>query len=161
MTKEHRRSERIGLEIIDYNNHIERLHKMKPTFDTHTSLKLPKLIKHSNHSRIIEIEKQNINLLERIAVSIQSSHINNKLPKQVTEYSNFQKKIKRDHHVSNLKKIQENNKRLLQRIQEIKPIITRRQLEYDYIKSREKMKLLCLYPEYLPNKNPAFEILNV
>lgn len=151
MTKEHRRSERIGLEITDYNNHIERLHKMKPTLDTHTSLKLPKLIKRSNQSRMIEIEKQNINLLQRIAVSIQTSHIDNKLPKHVSEYSKFQKKIKRDKHVSELKKIQENNKRLLQRIQEIKPTINPHQLEYDYIKSREKMKLLCLYPEYLPD----------
>jgi hypothetical protein len=150
MSKEHRRSERIGLEITDYNNHIERLHKMKPTLDTHTSLKLPKLIKRNNQSRMIDIEKQNINLLQRIAVSIQTNHIDNKLPKHVNEYSNFQKKVKRDSRISKLKKIQENNKRLLQRIQEVKPTINPYQLEYDYIKSREKMKLLCLYPEYLP-----------
>lgn len=151
MTREHRRSERIGLEIADYNNHIERLHKMKPTINTHTSLKLPKLIKRSNKSRMIEIEKQNISLLQRIAYSIQTSRIDNKLPKHVNEYSHFQKKIKHDNHISELKKIQENNMKLLHRIQEIKPTINHRQLEYDYIKSREKMKLLCLYPEYLPD----------
>lgn len=147
----HRRPERIGLEIFEYNNHIDRLHKMKATLDTHTPHKLPKIIKPHNKLHLIQIEKQNTNLLYRIENACQTTRIDNILPKYVIEYSKFQKKIKRENHITEVKKIQENNIKLLKRIQNMKSTINYRKLEYDYIQSRKKMKLMSLYPEYLPD----------
>ena len=41
------------------------------------------------------------------------------------------------------------NNRLLQAIQQVKPSISFDKLDEDYQKSREKMKLMSLYPEYI------------
>ena len=41
------------------------------------------------------------------------------------------------------------NNRLLYAIQEVKPTISFEQIEKEYQKSREKVKLMSLYPEYI------------
>ena len=48
-----------------------------------------------------------------------------------------------------LRNIDIENNRLLNAIQQVKPSISFEQMDKDYQKSREKVKLMSLYPEYI------------
>lgn len=85
-------------------------------------------------------------LLQRLANTIQKSTIDNTQNKHIQEYSKFKQRLYRIVRQSKMKKITNENLHLLKRIQTVKPAYSVCQMELDYKRNQEIMKQMCLYP---------------
>ena len=149
MNYERRRSERIGYEKQIYKQHCERIANARPTINTRSIQKLKPIPRYVIENRIREnkINMENMELLLRLAnikSSIQShNHISVlrqlKIKQQIYKIGQKLKK----------QRIDIENKKLAQTIQNVKPSICMKKLEYEYKKTRDKIKLLSLYPEFI------------
>lgn len=119
------RSERRLYDKILYEQHLERMKSMLPTIDNNEPRKHP-----FNHRRLREliaqnrkIEKENIQILQNIAIAIQKSNIENTLSNHVHNIRNFKKQLYRVKRKNELQKITDENLQLLSRIQTVPPTI--------------------------------------
>lgn len=106
-----------------YQEHLSRINNMKPVIDNKEPKKHPfnnkKIIEH--RARVQSIEKGNMLLLERLAVVIQKSSLDNKLSNYINTFRDFKKKISNRDKKIKLEKINRDNKILLERIIKCKP----------------------------------------
>lgn len=150
-----RRCERVGYEKLLYDQHISRITKMKPSVDTIQMTKIKPLPKYEieNQMREKKRHKGNAELLCRLTkakCAIKTSHHISVLRQlQIKKQLSY---IKRN--IDN-RIIVDGNMRLLRAIQEVRPTISIESFEHDYMKSREKMKLMSLYPENYSSLNKS------
>lgn len=119
------RSERKLYDKVLYERHLERMKSMLPTIDNTEPRKHP-----FNHRRLREliaqnrkVEKENIQILQNIAIAIQKPTINNTLSNHVQNIRNFKKQLYRIKRKNELQKITDENLQLLKRIQTVPPTI--------------------------------------
>lgn len=144
----HSRPERRGYEQVLYKQHIERIASIKPMIDTSAPHQIP-VNNRRERERIWKnkiIEHNNMQLLQRLANTIQKSTIDNTQNKHIQEYSKFKQRLYRNVRLSRLKKITNENLHLLKRIQTVKPAYSVCQMEEDYKRNQEIVKQMCLYP---------------
>ena len=144
-----RRNERRGFEQILYEQHRLRIENAKPVIDTYQHTKLKPIPRYEIENRLQQskIDIENMELLYRLAQTKASIQTHNhvsvlrqlRLKQQMTR---IERKLKQ-------RNIDIENNRLLHAIQQVKPSISFEQMDKDYQKSREKVKLMSLYPEYI------------
>jgi len=145
----HRRPERQNIEIVLYNNHLQRLRNMKATVDNSTPKTHPfnnrrqKEIARNNK----RIDDENCLLLENIAKTIQKPTIQNKLGSHVYTQVRFKKKLSHIKKRLHAAQIMDANLRLLDRIQKVPPVYDHIQWEYDEKQRQKILKNMSLYPE--------------
>ena len=117
------RQMRTKYEMILYRQHIDRLNKMSAVIDTKEPKKMSFTKRKITNDIMLskKIEKENIKLLERLALSIQRSAIDNKLSKNFYNYKKFMKRLSKIKKENEQKKITKENKTLLSRIMRIMP----------------------------------------
>jgi len=121
----HNRPERKLYDKLLYEQHIHRIKNILPTIDTSCPKKHP-----LSNRKIIDdlrlkkkIEKENSELLLRLAKTIQTSSIDNKLSPYINNYRKFKSKLSKIRQKSNNDKITKENKELLKRIIEVSPTL--------------------------------------
>jgi hypothetical protein len=121
----HQRSERKLHDKVLYEQHLERMKSMLPAIDNNEPRKHP-----FNHRRLREliaqtrkIEKENIQILQNIAIAIQKPTIDNTLSNHVQNVRNFKKQLYRLKRKNELQTITDENLKLLTRIQTVPPTI--------------------------------------
>ena len=121
----HHCSERRLYDKVLYEQHLERMKSMLPTIDNNEPRKHP-----FNHRRLREliaqnrkIEKENIQILQNIAIAIQKPTIDNTLSNHVQNIRNFKKQLYRVKRKNELQTITDENLTLLTRIQTVPPTI--------------------------------------
>ena len=72
-----------------------------------------------------EIEKENFNILLRITKSVQTSSLDNKLSRYINRHRQFKRKLSMKRKLIEHKKITMNNHKLLKRIIEVQPNVTK------------------------------------
>lgn len=117
------RQMRTKYEMILYRQHIDRLNKMSAVIDTKEPKKMSFTKRKITNDIMLskKIEKENIKLLERLALSIQRSAIDNKLSKNIYNYKKFMKRLSKIKKENEQKKITKENKTLLSRIMGVMP----------------------------------------
>ena len=144
-----RRNERRGIEQLMYEQHRQRLQNVKPVIDTYQHTKIKPIPRYEIEKRIQQnkIETENTELLYRLAQAKASIQTHNHISvlrqlRLKQQIANIERTLKQRH-------INMENNRLLDAIQRVQPSISFEKLDKDYQKSREKMKLMSLYPEYI------------
>jgi len=142
-------NERKGFEKLLYEQHVYRINHAKPVIDTYQHTKIKPIPRYEIENRIQQskIDIENMELLYRLAQTKTSIQTHNhvsvlrqlRLKQQI---AHIERKLKQ-------RNIDIENNRLLYAIQEVKPTISFEQIEKEYQKSREKVKLMSLYPEYI------------
>ena len=121
----HNRPERKLYDKILYEQHLDRIKNILPTIDNKAPRKHPL----SNRKQIEDtqrykkIEKENSNILLRIAKTIQKSSIDNALSPHIESYRKFQHKLIQNRNKVYNNKITKENQLLLKRIIEVRPTI--------------------------------------
>ncbi len=143
------RNERTGYNKIMYDQHVRRVEEMKPSVDSHykPSLKpIPKYrIEHNANKR--KIEKENSEMLLRLYQT--ESCIDCRQHMAVVRQLRLKKQLAFVSHKMDIDKINKENHRLFDELNNVRPSIDIHTLEKDYQKSREKIKTMSLYPEYI------------
>ena len=143
------RNERTGFNKIMYEQHVRRVEQMKPSIDSHykPSLKpIPKYrIEHNANKR--KIEKENAELLLRLHQT--ESCVDCRQHMAVVRQLRLKKQLASVSHNIHSDKINKENQRLFGALREVRPSIDIHVLEKDYQKSREKIKTMSLYSEYI------------
>lgn len=123
----HNRPERRLYDKVLYEQHIDRVKNMLPTVDTGPPRKHP-----MSNRKIIDdfrmkkkIEKENYNILLRIAKSIQTTSIDNTLSPYINNHREFKRKLTRTRKRLEHEKITKDNQLLLKRIIEVPPSVTK------------------------------------
>lgn len=142
-----RRNERMGIEKLMYEQHRKRIQQAKPMIDSYQHTKLKPIPRYEIEKRIQQskIDTENMELLYRLAQAKSSIKTHNhisvlrqlRLKQQIT---NIERKLTQQN-------INIENNKLLNTIQHIKPNISFEKFDKDYQKSREKIKIMSLYPE--------------
>ena len=123
----HNKPERKLYDKILYEQHVTRVKNMLPTIDNRPPRKHPlsnRKIMEENRKRR-EIEKENFNILLRIAKSVQTSSLDNKLSQYINRHRQFKRKLSMKRKLIEHKKITMNNHKLLKRIIEVQPNVTK------------------------------------
>lgn len=123
----HNKPERKLYDKILYEQHVTRVKNILPTIDNRPPRKHPlsnRKIMEENRKRR-EIEKENFNILLRIAKSVQTSSLDNKLSRYINRHRQFKRKLTMKRKLIEHKKITMNNHKLLKRIIEVKPNVTK------------------------------------
>lgn len=123
----HNKPERKLYDKILYEQHVTRVKNILPTIDNRPPRKHPlsnRKIMEENRKRR-EIEKENFNILIRIAKSVQTSSLDNKLSQYINRHRQFKRKLTMKRKLIEHKKITMNNHKLLKRIIEVKPNVTK------------------------------------
>ena len=123
----HNKPERKLYDKILYEQHVTRVKNILPTIDNRPPRKHPlsnRKIMEENRTRK-KIEQENFNILIRIAKSVQTSSIDNKLSKHINRYRKFKKQLTMKRKLSEHRKIIINNHKLLKRIIEVQPSVTK------------------------------------
>jgi hypothetical protein len=124
MNYERRRSERIGIEKILYKQHLERLKNVEPVTDCHfygpKITPIPRYTDENNRARR-KIEKENAQLLTRLAKvkSGTATHHHMSIVRQLR----WQQYLLHVERINRLKRIVQQNQRLLRNIQNVKPTL--------------------------------------
>ena len=143
------RNERTGYNQLMYEQHLRRVEQMKPTVDnihTPTLKPIPKYrIEHNVNKR--KIEKENSEMLQRLCQT--ESTVDCRQHISVVRQLRLKKQMASVSHRMNIDKINNENHRLLDTLCHVRSSIDIRVLENDYQKSREKIKTMSLYPEYI------------
>jgi len=149
MFGEHRRNERIGFEKILYEQHKNRINNSRTVLDTHQHTKIKPIPKYKIENQIQrkKIEFENANFLTRLAKVRGAIKTHNHI--SVIRQLQLKKYLARIKRRSELQKIQNDNMRLLNAIQKVKPSIKVEEFEKDFEKSRKIIKTMSLYPEYI------------
>lgn len=144
-----KRNERRGIDKLLYEQHVHRINHAKPVIDTYQHTKIKPIPRYEIENKIQQrkIDIENMELLYRLAQTKASIQTHNhvsvlrqlRLKQQMTR---IERKLKQ-------RNIDIENNRLLHAIQEVKPSVSFEQMDKDYQKSREKVKLMSLYPEYI------------
>lgn len=123
----HNKPERKLYDKILYEQHVARVKNMLPTIDNKPPRKHPlsnrKIIEENRKRK--EIEKENFNILIRIAKSVQTSSLDNKLSQYINRHRQFKRKLTMKRKLIEHKKITMNNHKLLKRIIEVQPNVTK------------------------------------
>lgn len=140
------RNERVGYEKILFEQHRKRVSNSKTCLDTHQYTKIKPIPKYQmeNYLREKQIDRENTYLLERLS----------RTKCQIETYNHISvlRQLQWKKRLSNLKRKQDNyrinceNQRLLSSLQTVKPTICIEKMEQDFKKSRQKIKLMALYP---------------
>lgn len=123
----HNKPERKLYDKILYEQHVTRVKNMLPTIDNRPPRKHPlsnRKIMEENRKRR-EIEKENFNILLRIAKSVQTSSLDNKLSRYINRHRQFKRKLTMKRKLIEHKKTTMNNHKLLKRIIEVQPNVTK------------------------------------
>jgi len=123
----HNKPERKLYDKILYEQHVTRVKNMLPTIDNRPPRKHPlsnRKIMEENRKRR-EIEKENFNILLRIAKSVQTSSLDNKLSRYINRHRQFKRKLTMKRKLIEHRKITMNNHKLLKRIIEVQPNVTK------------------------------------
>ena len=143
------RNERTGYNQLMYEQHLRRVEQMKPTVDNIHAPRLkpiPKYrIEHNVNKR--KIEKENSEMLQRLCQT--ESTVDCRQHISVVRQLRLKKQMASVSHRMNIDKINNENHRLLDTLCHVRSSIDIRVLENDYQKSREKIKTMSLYPEYI------------
>ena len=124
MNYSRRRSERIGVEKILYEQHLERLKNVEPVTDCYfygPKIKpIPRYVDETNRFRR-RIEKENAHLLTRLAKvkSGTATHHHMSIVRQLR----WKQRLLHIERINRLKRIVQQNQRLLRNIQTVKPTI--------------------------------------
>lgn len=144
-----RRNERRGIEQLMYEQHRKRIQHAKPVIDTYQHTKIKPIPRYEIEKRIQQnkIETENMELLYRLAQAKASIQTHNHISvlrqlRLKQQIANIERTLKQRH-------INMENNRLLDAIQRVQPSISFEKLDKDYQKSRKKLKLMSLYPEYI------------
>ena len=119
-----RRSERIGVEKIMYEQHVERLKNVRPVTDCHfygpKIRPIPRYADENSRFRK-RVEKENVHLLTRLSrvKSGTATHHHMSIVRQL-RWKQYLLHVER---VERLKRITQQNQRLLRNIQTVKPVI--------------------------------------
>jgi DNA anti-recombination protein RmuC len=116
----HKRPERTAYDKILYDQHVQRVKCALPTIDNSTPRKHPlnNRRKQEQSRYCKKIERENMHILENIAISIQKSSIDNTLSRHVEETRRFKKHLSRIKRRIEMAKIMAENIDLLKRIQD-------------------------------------------
>jgi hypothetical protein len=116
----HQRPERTAYDKILYEQHVQRVKCALPTIDNSTPRKHPlnNRRKQEQSRYYKKIERENMHILENIAIAIQKSNIDNTLSRHVEETRRLKKHLSRIKRHIELTKIMTENIELLRRIQE-------------------------------------------
>lgn len=143
------RNERTGFNKIMYEQHLRRVEQMKPSVDCNykpTLKPIPKYrIEHNANKR--KIEKENAELLLRLYQT--ESCVDCRQHMAVVRQLRLKKQLASVSHKIHTDNINRENQRLLDALREVRPSIDIKKLEEDFQKTREKIKLMSLYPEYI------------
>lgn len=144
-----RRNERRGFEQILYEQHRLRIENAKPVIDTYQHTKLKPIPRYEIEKRIQQskIDIENMELLYRLAQTKASIQTHNHV--SVLRQLRLKQQMTRIERTLRLRNIDIENNRLLHAIQQVKPSISFEKMDKDYQKSRDKVKLMSLYPEYI------------
>jgi len=144
-----KRNERRGIDKLLYEQHVHRINHAKPVIDTYQHTKIKPIPRYEIEKRIQQskIETENMELLYRLAQTKASIQTHNHV--SVLRQLRLKQQIAHIERTLKQRNINIENNRLLQAIQQVKPSISFDKLDEDYQKSREKMKLMSLYPEYI------------
>jgi hypothetical protein len=113
----HNRPERRLYDKVLYEQHIDRVKNMLHPMSNRKIMDDFRMKK--------KIEKENYNILLRIAKSIQTTSIDNKLSPYINNHREFKKKLSRTRKRLEHEKITKDNQLLLKRIIEVPPSVTK------------------------------------
>ena len=143
------RNERTGFNKIMYEQHLRRVEQMIPSVDSHYTPILKPIPKysteHNEHNR--KIEKENTELLLRLYQT--EPCVDCRQHMAVLRQLRLKKQLASVSHKIHTDKINKENQRLLDALRDVRPTIDIKKLDEDFQKSREKIKLMSLYPEYI------------
>lgn len=144
-----RRNERRGIEKIMYEQHVHRINNAKPVIDTYQHTKIKPIPRYEIENRIQQskIDIENMELLYRLAQTKACIQTHNHI--SVLRQLRLKQQIARIERKLRQQNINIENNRLLHAIQQVKPSISFDKLDEDYQRSRKKVKLMSLYPEYI------------
>ena len=143
------RNERTGFNKIMYEQHLRRVEQMKPSVDSHYTPILKPIPKYSidHNANNQKIEKEYTELLLRLYQT--EPCVDCRQHMAVVRQLRLKKQLASVSHKIHTDKINKENQRLLDALREVRPSIDIKKLEEDFQKSREKIKLMSLYPEYI------------
>jgi Hemingway/CFA97 len=120
------RNERKGYNKIQYERHLYRIDEALPTIDTNNKILEDEIAsidskwQDCNTFRIKRIQRENQELLYNLAKVYQQSNLDNKLSKRIESVREFKKKLFVTSQKNKINKINQSNKLLLERIQNVK-----------------------------------------
>jgi hypothetical protein len=146
MVKTH--PERSGYKKLLYEQHLERVKNSKPIVDSSP----PSVYPYSNRwkqktqieKRKIEIE--NNQLVDRI-VNNNDKNIDNELDTYIEDYAYFKRKMAIQKTIFDTDLINQQNKKLVNRLCNVRSCYSRKEWENDYQKHKKIIKNMSLYPE--------------
>jgi E3 ubiquitin-protein ligase TRIP12 len=144
------RPERKGYDVIIYQQHVDRLKKMKPSVDAGPPRAHPLSNKREMDKRreFLNIEFDNKLMLERLAKVVQNKSIDNEIHKSVEMHARFKKKLILTKKRIEMQRLTEDNQRILKRIQEVPPAYNHLEWEEDARRKEHIKRCMALYPEY-------------
>ena len=146
MVKTH--PERTGYKKILYEQHLERIKNSKPIVDTGPPTVYPYgnkwQIKAQIEQRKIEIE--NNQLVDRIVNNTEKT-IDNELDTYIEDYAYFKRKMTIQKNIFDTNLINQQNKKLVDRLCNVTSCYSRKDWENDYQKHKKIIKNMSLYPE--------------
>jgi hypothetical protein len=142
------RPERSGYKKILYEQHLERVKNSKPVVDTGPPTVYPYgnrwKIKAQNEQRKIEIENQ---LMINRIVNNNDKNIDNELDTYIEDYAYFKRKMAIQKNIFDTNLINQQNKKLVNRLCNARSCYNRKEWENDYQKHKKIIKNMSLYPE--------------
>lgn len=144
------RPERKGYDVIIFQQHVDRLKKMKPTVDAGPPREHPLSNKREMDKRrnFLNIEFDNKLMLERLAKVVQHKTIDNEIHHSVEMHAKFKKKLGLTKKRVEMQRLTEENQRMLKRIQEVPPAYNHLEWEEDARRKEHIKRCMALYPEY-------------
>lgn len=145
MVKSH--IERKGYQKILYELHLERVKNSKSVIDTGP----PKVYPYGNKWKIMhdiqskKIEKENKLLADRLINTI--GDIDNELDTYINDYAYLKRRMIIQKNIFDTNLINEQNKILVNRLQNTKSCYDRNEWEKDYQKRKQMMKIMSIFPE--------------
>ena len=150
MVKTH--PDRSGYKKILYEQHLERIKNSKPIVDTGPPTVYPYgnkwQIKAQIEQRKIEIE--NNQLVDRIVNNTEKT-IDNELDTYIEDYAYFKRKMTIQKNIFDTNLINQQNKKLVDRLCNVTSCYNRKDWENDYQKHKKIIKIMSLYPEQYSN----------
>ena len=150
-----RRSERRGVDLMKFEEHLDRLQKVKPAIDNSEPRKHPL----SNKSEIMKrrayalIEQDNKLLLDRLSKIVQTKTIDNEMSTDTKKHHELKRRLTLLKKREQMQKITEDNQRLLKRIQVTPSAYNHLEWEESAKKQLAYMRTMSLFPELYDTKH--------
>lgn len=144
--------ERSGNKKILYEQHLERIKNSKPVVDTSPPTVYPYCNRWKTKAQIEKrkIEIENILLVNRI-INNNVKNIDNELDTYIEDYAYFKRKMAIQKTIFDTDLINEQNKKLADRLCNVRSCYSRKHWENDYQKHKKIIKNMSLYPEQYTN----------